>query len=108
MLSGYEKAYKEVIPAARAALIAELKKKYNIKEEAISEYLGITQAAISKYLNGKYSARIKEIEGQIDKSTIALYAEKIAKGNTEAMNLYMCTICNTLNTFNCKFSSAKK
>ena len=108
MLSGYEKAYKEIIPAARAALIIELNKKYNIKEEAISDYIGITQAAISKYLNGKYSAKIKEIAGTIDKNTIALYAGEIAKGNVSAVDHYMCTICNTLNVFNCKFSTAKK
>lgn len=106
MLSGYEKAYKEIIPAARAALIIELKKKYDIKEEAISKYVGITQAAISKYLNGRYSSRIKGIVEKLDKDIVASYAEKIASGNTAAMNKYMCTICNKLNGFDCKFSRA--
>jgi predicted transcriptional regulator len=108
MISGYEKAYKEVIPAARAALILELKKKYNMKEELISKYLGITQAAISKYLNGKYSTKIKEIAATIDRATIEAYADKIATGNADAVNAYMCRICNTMNNFNCRFSYAKK
>lgn len=107
MLGGYEKAYRDIIPAARAALIIELKKKYNIKEEVISSYVGITQAAISKYLNGKYSARIKEIVERMDKGTIEAYAEKIANGNPEAINKYLCTMCNALNSFDCRFSANK-
>jgi predicted transcriptional regulator len=107
MASGYERAYKEIIPAARAALIIELKKKYDIKEEAISKYVGITQAAISKYLNGRYSTRIKEIVEKIDKTTIETYAERIANGQPEAINKYLCTICNTMNNFNCRFSANK-
>ncbi|HUB92402.1 MAG TPA: helix-turn-helix domain-containing protein [Candidatus Saccharimonadales bacterium] len=107
MLSGYERAYKEIVPAARAALIIELNKKYNIKEELISKYVGITQAAISKYLNGRYSARIKEIVEKIDKATIETYAEKIANGHPEAINKYLCTICNAMNDFDCRFSANK-
>lgn len=107
MISGYERAYKEIVPAARAALILELKEKYHIKEEAISEYLGITQAAISKYVNGKYSSKIKEIAEKMDRKTIEEYAAMIASGRPEMVNKYLCTICNTLNRFDCGFSSIK-
>ncbi len=108
MMGGYERAYKEIIPAARAALILELKNKYNIKEETISRYVGITQAAISKYINGKYSEGIKEIAAKMDREIIAAYAEKIAKGNPEMINKYLCTICSKLNGFDCRFSAADK
>ena len=107
MASGYEKAYREIVPAARAALIAELQKKYKIKEEAISEYVGITQAAISKYVNGKYSSRIKSAVEKIDRNVIEAYAEKVAGGNKEEVGRYLCKVCNTLNSFNCKFSANK-
>ncbi len=107
MISGYEKAYKEMVPAARAALILELKKKYNIREETISRYLGITQAAISKYVNGKYSARIKEIAEKMDRKIIEEYAAMIANGKPEMVNKYLCTICGMLNSFECSFSKIK-
>lgn len=108
MLGGYEKAYKEIIPAARAALIIELKKKYDLKEEAISGYMGMTQAAISKYLNEKYSEKLKELIEKIDRSTIEAYAEKVVNGSENAVNVYLCTVCSAMNDFNCRFSYAKK
>ena len=103
--SKYEKAYKEVIPAARAALIAELSNTYGIKEDSISEYVEITQAAISKYLNGKHSEKIKATMEKIDKAIIKEYAEKIKNQNPQALNKYLCTVCSRLNTFECRFSS---
>lgn len=105
MDSKYEKAYKEVIPAARAALIAELSKTHGIKEDAISEHVGITQAAISKYLNGKYSEKIKSTMEKIDKETIKEYAEKIKSETPKALNKYLCTVCSKLNEFDCRFSA---
>lgn len=108
MFAGYEKAYKEVIPAARAALIQELKTRYNIKEDAISEYLGMTQAAISKYVNGKYSARVKRIYEMIDRQVVEAYAKKIAEENGNVANKYLCTICSKMNGFDCRFSTAEK
>ncbi len=108
MFDGYEKAYKEVIPAARAALIQELKTRYNIKEEAMSEYLEMTQAAISKYINGKYSDRVKKIHEMVDKQIVEAYAKKIVEGNHTLTNKYLCTICSKMNGFNCRFSTAEK
>ena len=107
-ISGYERAYKEIVPAARAALILELKKKYKIKEEAISEYIGVTQAAISKYVNGKFSDEIKGVMEGIDKQVTESHAQQVAKGESGAVNEYICTVCSTLNPFNCRFSHAKK
>lgn len=107
-ISGYERAYRGIVPAARAALILELKKKYKIKEEAISGYLGVTQAAISKYVNGKFSDEIKGVMGGIDKQVTESYAQQVTKGEGTAVNEYICTVCSTLNPFNCKFSHVKK
>ncbi len=103
--SKYEKAYKEIIPAARAALIVELSKNHGIKEDAISEYVGITQAAISKYLNGKYSDRIKSTMEKIDKEMLKEYTEKIRNETPRALNKYLCTACSKLNGFDCRFSA---
>ncbi len=108
MGSGYEVAMRDVIPAVRYALIKELKIKYNKKEAEIAKSLEITQAAISKYLSGKVSSRIKEIEARLDKSLIDKYAESIALGNGNNVNLCICGICKSINDFGCKFSYAKE
>ncbi len=108
-MSRYEKAYKEIIPAARAALITEFKKRYDAKEDAIACYVGITQAAISKYLNGKYSDKIKAVAEKVDRSTVEAFAGRIAKGESDAVDKYMCTVCLMLNdSFRCKFSRADR
>jgi predicted transcriptional regulator len=104
---GYEIAAKEVIPAVRLALIKELKTKYNIKEEEISSYLGITQAAVSKYIREKYSVKIKDIEAKLDRGIIESYAKEIASGKIGAVNLCICKICTTVNNFGCSFASTK-
>lgn len=108
MNNGYEKAAKEVIPAVRLAIITELASKYHITEEDIAGYLEIAQAAVSKYLNGKYSEKVKALEEKIDKRIVELYSSKISEGKKEAVNLCMCTICNALNAFDCQFSYTKK
>ena len=63
----YEKADKEIIPAARLFIATVLKKRYNMTEQDIADRLGVAQAAVSKYLNGKSSARIAEIKETIMK-----------------------------------------
>ncbi len=108
MASGYEKAMKEVIPTIRYALVKELKVKYNKKEEDIARSLEVTQAAISKYLRGKISEKIRDLETRVDKELIDKYAKRIAGGDKEAANICICTACKAINDFGCKFSSSEK
>ncbi len=77
-----------------------------MKEAMIAYYLDVAQAAVSKYLNGKYSDRIKEVEAKIDKSSIGEYIKKIAEGKKVYTNLCVCKVCGVLNDFGCTFSKA--
>ena len=52
MLLPAEIESKSLIPALRAILAKELAQKYNIREDEISQMLGVTQAAISNYIRG--------------------------------------------------------
>jgi predicted transcriptional regulator len=106
--SGYEVAEKEVIPAVRLALIKEMREKYRIKESQISEYIGITQAAISKYLSGKYSEKVRAMEAKLDKQIIGEYTKEIMNGKKDALNRCICTLCSNVNGFECEFSSVKE
>jgi hypothetical protein len=62
MLLPCEIAIKYFIPALRASIAKILFEKYNLTQMEIALKLGVTQAAISKYLSGKYSKEIKTIE----------------------------------------------
>ena len=55
------------IPAVRYALSFILKEKYNIRQQEIANKLGITQAAVNKYLNKKCSEEIVRLGGKIIK-----------------------------------------
>ena len=54
---------KMAIPAVRIAVARVLSKEYGFGQELIAKRLGVTQASVSKYLNGRHS-----------KSTTALMA----------------------------------
>ncbi len=107
MSIGYERAAKEIIPAIRSAIAKELKNKYKIKEEEIAKYLGIAQAAVSKYISGKYSKKVSEIEEMLDKKMIEHYAGRIFKNEEGSVDACVCTICNKMNPFDCRFSKAE-
>ena len=52
MLLPAEIESKSLIPGLRAILAKDLAKKHNIREDQISQMLGVTQAAISNYIRG--------------------------------------------------------
>lgn len=107
MINGYERASKEIIPTARLLIAKELKERYNMTESRIADILGVAQAAVSKYLNGNYSDSIARLSERIDKKQLDKYIAAIAEGKQNDIHNYMCSICSTMNKFDCKFSSIK-
>ncbi len=112
MPSKYETASDEAVPIARSIIARELVGKYKLNETEVAGYLGVAQAAISKYVRKKYSRklnkRIAEIEAQIEahRKPIDLYIEKISEGKKEYVSICICTLCKSINGFPCKFSKA--
>ena len=104
-MNGYERASDEIVPAVRLVIAMELRSRYNMTEERIASILGVAQAAVSKYLNGKSSQTVKDISGQIDRAKISRHIEAIAKGDETALNQCICSLCSVLNKFDCKFSA---
>ena len=101
----YESATNEIVPAIRSYIAKELKN-HGMSEEKIAELLGVAQAAISKYVNEKYSEKVKEIESKIDASIINAYMAKMLNGEAVYVNACICKICQSLCAFDCAFSSA--
>ena len=52
---------KQIIPAVRVKVAKQLYEKH-FNQEEIASKLGITQAAVSKYLAGKYTQEIRKLE----------------------------------------------
>ena len=84
-----ERAIKYTVPAVRVAVSETLSKKHAMSETRIAKGLGITQVAVSKYTNHKYSARI----GRIKRAILAKGLEKkvvgliISNGSAEKVGM---------------------
>ena len=61
MVSECDRMMKAAIPAVRIAVATLLSKKYLMSQKNIADRLGITQASVNKYLNGRYSKKIMEL-----------------------------------------------
>ena len=55
MLAECDRSIKLSIPAIRISVAQLLEKEYRLDQQTIAMRLGVTQAAVSKYLNGKHS-----------------------------------------------------
>jgi predicted transcriptional regulator len=108
-MESYEIAVKQVIPAARLSIIRSLSSKYMLNETQISRIMGISQAAVSKYLSGKYSNGVVHMEKKVDQALVEECARAVAgmgRKGEGTVNMYICRICKNVNDFGCKFSRA--
>ncbi|VVB77427.1 Uncharacterised protein [uncultured archaeon] len=56
---------KVILPAIRASVAEVLYKDHQYRQKEIADKLGVAQVAVSKYLNGRYSACISQTKNQI-------------------------------------------
>lgn len=59
-----------LLPALRIAVSKALNTRHEMTQEEIAAALGISQASVNKYLNGRYSERIGRIEKEIESKKI--------------------------------------
>lgn len=104
----YETAYKVIVPAIRAKIARELSTKHKMKEEEIAALMNLTQAAISKYLSGKYSERIKKFEEKISNEMVEKHAALIAKYRKEYVDSCICAMCNIVGTSGCPVAASSE
>ena len=107
MVNGYERAANEVVPAARIVIAKQLKSRYNMTESSIAGVLGVAQAAVSKYLNGKCSPTVAAVCKEVGTQHLDPHIEAIAKGDKAELKHCICSICGATNKFDCKFSYVK-
>ena len=109
MLLSCEEAVKKFIPAVKAAVAKELYNTHHWDQVRIAKELGVTQAAVSKYLSGDYGKRVKNAEC---KAEVRNAAKKLArdvavggKGRAELARS-ICGCCAKFFSRNCVLTPA--
>ena len=74
-------------------ICVELAERHGLTQREISGLLSLTQAAVSKYLNGKYSPGLKEVGNEIDNGTVADLASDILNGRKNDFERRVCGVC---------------
>lgn len=101
MHTEYEAMLKDFLPALRASSAKILAGRYETGQGRTAELLGITQAAVSKYVNGKYSARVKELERGLPQGDVERFIEMLIKGDEYEAQRVVCRMCSRNLSFKC-------
>lgn len=89
----HDRIVKELLPAVKLKVSKEMAKNHNLTQAEIARRVGITQAAISKYLNGKYSKKLLYMESKINNMEIMHLTDEIMKGDKIKAQERVCGIC---------------
>ena len=81
MYTNCDEIFKITIPAVRVVVAKSLSRKYKMNQSDIAKQLGVAQAAVSKYLSNRYSAKIAKIEKVIESKKLAQETIRIARSN---------------------------
>ena len=99
-----EAIIKSFLPAIRAATAKKLSE-HEMPQTEIAKSLGITQAAVSNYLSGKYAKSIKTIEQTAEiQKTAARVAKMVAvdKAHSKHVVNTICIACDNFVDYSCK------
>ena len=94
--TNYEIAYGRIIPAFRRAVAREMADRYHMTQTEIAKRLGITQAAVSKYLSSAGSATASGRE-------VTRFIEASMRGDRHVGREVLCRACQTSRKFDCAF-----
>lgn len=84
----------EIIPVIRKELAKSLIEDHGLTQRKAAEMLGLTEAAVSRYISGKRGT--KEIQDEYILEKIKKSANQIFKGNGTTIIEETCKICNLL------------
>jgi len=98
MLAPCEVAVKSVIPAIRAYVAKELTQTYDMKQTDVALILGITQTAVSKYLNNVRGQAIRIDHTEAIQNKMNKIASKIAERKVSGPQLMLefCDVCKAV------------
>ena len=94
-----EVVVKYILPEIRAAVAKELDEHYHLTQQKIATALGITQAAVSYYLNAKRANKFTKIDENEDVvNLVKNFARDVAEGKITEDNSvnYFCRLCKEI------------
>ncbi len=90
-----EKIVWNLLPAIRRELAISLINEQKLSQKEVAERLGLSEAAVSRYINGKRGGlgilKNENVKNQINKS-----AKKIVKGDEKVVINETCQVCKLL------------
>jgi hypothetical protein len=90
----FENIVWNILPAIRKEFAKNLIKKHKLNQREVAKKLGITEAAVSRYVSGKRG--LFEISDKNILKEISISTARIAKGNDKIMVEEICRICRLL------------
>ncbi len=100
-MTEYEHMIKEFMPSLKASAARIMYNDKRMKQEDIAKFLGITQAAVSKYLSGRYSNTVKKFESKLNKAEVAAFVDMIVNSNAYDSQRVVCKMCARNLSFEC-------
>ena len=101
MKTNYEIALGEFMPAFRAKAARLMVSKYGISQQRSAELLELTQAAISKYVSGKYSQRVRSAAVSIDDSLVDSFVRRVVGSAEKEAQKTVCSACQKYHKYEC-------
>jgi predicted transcriptional regulator len=86
---------RDILPAIRASVAEELNAKYGFRQKEIAKSLGVVQVAISKYINRRYTEKIRKIKDfiTVNKLNIDIVHAIVEKHEREDVKKLIETLC---------------
>ncbi|MDG6256990.1 MAG: transcriptional regulator [Methanomicrobiaceae archaeon] len=80
---------RQYIPSVRAELVYRLVKKRGVPQSRVAEWMGLTRAAVSQYLNKKRGSGLGALSDDLD-TMLELWAEGVISGDG---GITICDVC---------------
>ncbi len=78
MLADCERAIKFTLPAVRISVALALVNKHGMLQADVARILGIAQPEVSKYVSGKYSAKVRRVRFAVERAGLQLPITRMA------------------------------
>ena len=98
MATYYERVMGRFMPKFRSSAAKAMVKEYGMGQQQAAKYLGVTQAAISKYLNGNDN---NHSEIKINNSLVKKFVEYSKADDDRNSKRVVCAMCQMNTKFNC-------
>ena len=111
MKSPCEVVAKYVLPVFRAMVAKKLMDDYNLSQNEVAKKLGITQAAVSHYINSKRGSmmmsEMEKIPG-VNKTVDNVVRNMVEKDDPDEMILAFCRLCSLVKSSQIFWDSFEK